>query len=409
MLYATIRLMHLPLRVTLIIICIALLASAGSFDLVTRAQQEITPVDWLEVVNEARLDEGLNPYSQSRLLSNAAQQYADELAGSGQTDPDDALEGAAGEGLQQRVQEAGYAAWTEDGDQLVVAESVWSGQGAVQDALISLLEDPENRGNLLSDRYREIGIGIATDADGRTTCVLDFSARPNVLPIFINDGAASTENREVAIRLTNERVRPEGQGAGFMGEAIEIRMSNQPSFEELPWESWAPLVSWTLPDKLGEHTVYVQFRDAAGRTAASADSIFLGQGTPPSPTAVVLSPAPTSEPTGIGDQGTLTPEPAGTREQATPTGQPTVTSASPSEEASSSGTIAPALRATPFPTWTPLPSPEPTSLVVDDTPEAALSLPSMEAYRRPLTLVGILQGVVIVLGFWWLLRRGKSV
>jgi hypothetical protein len=33
----------------------------------------------------------------------------------------------------------------------------------------------------------------------------------------------------------------------------------------------------------------------------------------------------------------------------------------------------------------------------------------MEAYRRPLTLVGILQGVVIVLGFWWLLRRGKSV
>jgi uncharacterized protein YkwD len=402
--------MRSPLRLALLAVCIAWIAaltSAGPFGLVGQAQQETTTAVWLELVNETRLDEGLNPYSRSRLLSAAAQRHADDIAENGLADADNVYQGSDGTDAEERIQEAGYAAWTEDGDQMVVAENVWSGRGTPEDAFLSFMEDQNSREDLLSDTYREIGIGAATDTEGTSVYVLDVGARPNVLPVFINDGAASTENREVAIRLTNERVRPEGEGASFMGEAIEVRISNQPSFEGLAWQSWAPLVSWTLPETAGEHTVYVEFRDAAGRTAASADSIVLSQGTPASPTSASPTDTPTSPPTD-------TDLPSG------PTSESTIASGSPESESEPtttpeiprpepSSTSRPVLRATPFPTWTPLPSPQPTRTDLDEVAEPTFSLPDIGDYRRPLAIVGILQGVVIVLGGYWLLRHGRRM
>ncbi len=417
MVYATIRLMRPPLRAVLTVICLvglSLLASAGPLGLASLAQEETADTVWLELVNETRLDEGLDPYAQSRLLSNAAQRHADDFAENGLADLDDVHEGSDGTDEQKRIREAGYAAWTKDGE-IVVGENVWYGRGTPQDALASFLEDQGYRDNLMSDTFREIGIGRATNADGRSAHVLSFGARPNVLPIFINDGAASTENREVAIRLTNERVRPQGEGA-FIGEAIEIRISNKPSFEGLAWQSWAPLVSWVLPDSSGEHMVYVQFRDAAGRTAASADGIFLDEGTPTTPTAVSTAtptpPTPTPQAT-----DTAAPVPSPTPEPSVTSGP--ATSSVGAEPTTGTGTAEPptappvAARATPFPTWTPLPSPAPTPADVNDPGaggrhETSLSLPKMEGYERPLAAVGILQGVVIVLGVYWLMRRGKG-
>jgi len=407
--YATIQSMRLPLRSILLVLCVvwvAVLASVGPFGLVGQAQQETTTAVWLELVNETRLDEGLNPYSRSRLLSAAAQRHADDIAENGFPDADDVHRGSDGTDEEERIEEAGYAAWSDDEDHMVVAENVWRGRGTPEDALLSFLEEQNSRENLLSDAYREIGIGAATDTEGRSVYVLDFGARPNVLPVFINDGAASTENREIAIRLTNERVRPEGEGAGFIGEAIEIRISNEPSFEDLAWQSWAPLVSWTLPETAGEHTVYVEFRDAAGRTAASADSIVLSQGTPASPTAVSLTETPTSPPMDTGVPSSPTSESAGTTASPASESEPTTPEA-PRPGASS--TALPAQRATPFPTWTPLPSPEPTRPDLVEVAEPTLSLPHMGDYRRPLAIVGILQGVVVILGGYWLLRHGRKM
>jgi hypothetical protein len=281
---------------------------------------------------------------------------------------------------------------------LIVAENVWSGRGSPEEVLAAFVEDPGQRDNLFSDRYREVGIGFATDADGQSIYVLDFGARPNVLPIFINDGAAATENREVAIRLTNERAHPEGRGTGFMGEAIEIRISDEPSFEDLSWQSWAPLVSWILPDSAGEHTVYVEFRDAAGRTAASADNIFLDKGTPTTPTAVPITPTPelTVSPAreSIGESASQTPELSPGEASATPAPTP-----SPSSQA---------LMGTPFPTWTPLPSPQPTQPELASSPGSAASPFGMGDYARPLAIVGILQGTALFLGAYLLMRRGGS-
>jgi uncharacterized protein YkwD len=406
--------MRHPLRIATLSACvalIALLATGRSLGLGVEAQEAEPAGTWLKLVNDVRLGEGLNPYGQSRLLTEAARRHAEDLATHGFAEADDVHLGSDGTHEQERIQEAGYAAWTRDDGQLTVDENVWAGRGTPQDGLDFFLDDPVHRDNLLSDAYREIGIGVATDDDGRSIYVLDFGARPNVLPIFINDGAASTENSEVAIRLTNEQVRPEGKGATFIGEAIEIRISNDPAFEELSWQPWAPLVSWTLPDTAGEHTVYIQLRDAAGRTAASADSIFLDKGTPATETPI--PPTPTPEPT---DTLPPSPSPAPTATEVPPpaTSPPSPATAPPTSAPTPTPSSTPAtsyglvMNITPFPTWTPLPSPEPTRVESEQRDEVTLSLPEMGDYGRPLVAVGILQGAAIVLGLYLALRRGRG-
>ena len=409
--------MRLSIRVAFVALCLALgviTAFSWPLDPVAQAQEESAAI-WRDLVNETRLDEGLDPYAWSRLLVAAAQRHADDLAENGFADPDDVHQGSDGSDEQERIEEAGYAAWTREDNQMVVAENVWVGRGTPREALDALLEDQQDRDDLLSDTYREIGVGVATDVDGRDVYVLNFGARPNVLPVFINDGAATTENREIAIRLTNERVRPDGEGATFIGEAIEIRVSNEPSFEELDWQPWAPLVSWLLPDTSGEHTVYVQFRDAAGRTAASADDIVLDHGALLTPTASQIIPTPTPQPSEVAASPSPTSESGEGPGSPVPGTELTITTAplstpSPlSSPASPSGSTPLAGRATPFPTWTPLPSPEPTPTDPDDQDGATLSLPRMEEYGRPLVAVGILQGLVVILAIYWVIRRGRGV
>jgi len=364
-----------------------------------RAQEPDAVATWQILVNQARLDEGQAPYGFSTLLSAAAQRHADDLA----SHQISSHTGSDGSTSRQRIAEAGYAAWTWNGGELVTGENFWTGHGTVEEALTFFLEDPPHRDNILSATYREIGIGVATDAAGRNYYVLDFGARPNVLPVFINDGTASTDNPQVAIRLTNEQARPEGEGTIFMGQAIEVRISDEPDFDDLPWQPWAPLVPWTLPDTSGERAIYVQFRDAAGRTAASAGSIILGEGTDVTPTPV--PPSPTSESTATPVPPSPTPEPTATSEpttasvfELTPTLAPTATCTPkppPTIEPTSTSYVPRSSplppRLTPLPTWTPLPTTEPQEVSGPDAPLAVLAA---------------LQGVAFILGIYLILRRG---
>ena len=384
------------------LILLAVVILLASFP--TRAQ-ELDPVTtWQVRVNQARLDEGLAPYGFSSLLTAAAQRHADDLAANGFTNPDDVHQGSDGSHEQQRAKEAGYAAWTWNSEGLRVDENVWSGHGTVEDAITFFMDDLPHRNNILNSTYREIGVGVAVDDAGRNYYVLDFGVRPNVLPIFINDGASSTTDPNIAIRLTNEKARPEGEGTTFMGRAIEIRISNEPEWSGLPWQSWEPLVPWTLPQSPGKHTVYVQFRDAAGRKAASPDTIFLSEGTPATPTPAPSSPTP---------EPTVTSTPVSST--ATPTSPPSLTSApelSPTAEAPVAPTApqaTPSLPpsptplplpmtpsptgATPFPTWTPLPTAAPQK--------------SQETVF-PFSPLVVLQGAALILGLYLALRRGRN-
>jgi hypothetical protein len=379
-------------RTVIVFACLVLVSLPVS------AQAPDPVVTWQLLLSQARLDEGLAPYGFSTLLAAAAQRHADDLAAH-QISSHTGFDGST---AQQRIAEAGYAAWTWNGGDLIAGENFWTGYGAIEDAMAFFLEDAPHRDNILSATYREVGIGVATDADGRSYYVLDFGVRPNVMPIFINDGAARTDDPQVAIRLTNEDARPGGEGATFMGRAIEIRISDEPEFNDLPWQAWEPLVPWTFPDTAGEHTVYVQFRDAAGRTAASADTVTLGEGTPgtptpvppsltPEPTATPVPPSPTLEPAAtptVTPAVTPTPEPppAAVTTPVPPTALPSPLSPSPS-----SLTPGP----TPFPTWTPLPTAAP--------PETSASGPA-----APLVVLVALQGVVLILGIYLVLHRGQG-
>ncbi len=367
--------------------------------LLPASAQEADPITaWQIVINQARLGEGLAPYGFSNLLASSAQRHADDLA----THQIWSHTGSDGSTPKQRIAEAGYSAWTWNSGDTIAGENFWTGYGTVEDAMTFFMSDPPHRDNILSATYREVGIGVATDEAGRNYYVLDFGARPNVLPIFINDGAASTDNPQVAIRLTNEDARPGGEGTAFMGQAIEIRISDTPEFDDLPWQAWGQLVPWTLPDSPGEHAVYVQLRDAAGRIAASADTILLSTGAAPPPTPIPPSPTPqpTATLTPIPPTDTPipptpppppaplppspTPQPA---EQPSPTPQPTVQSPSPTPPPAATWDSG---SATPFPTWTPLPTATP-----------------QESGEQPAPIIPLLalQGVAALLGVYLALRR----
>lgn len=325
---------------------------------------------WWLAVTDARLRAGAPPCELSSTLSAAAQQHAEDLAAHMFV----SHIGSNGSTPEQRISEAGYFAWTDAQGKPFIGEVVWGGSDDANEAIAALLASPAEREVLINRLYREIGIGVATDSTGRSYWVLNFGARPNVLPVFINDGAYSTTNALVAIHLTNEEVRPEGQGVAI-GRVIEVRIANEPKWDELPWQPWEELLPWTLPATEGEHTVYVQLRDAAGRTVTAADSIYFGEIAAPRVVPLVLTP-----------RATL-PSEDHTGESGAPVSTP--------ESAPATATLMPAewTVMTPFPTWTPLPTTPPSN--------------PGERPRLPIGLVVTLEGVAILLGLFLMLRRSQ--
>jgi uncharacterized protein YkwD len=360
----------------LVLLPLGVLLLAGS---PASAQEPDRAAEFYDLINQSRLGEGLTPYGWAPELTASAQRHADDLAAHQLASHTGSDESTAA----QRIAEANYGAW-EDGS--VTGENFWVGFGSVQEALDWFMDDPTHRDNILNSRYREVGIGVASDSEGRLYYVLDFGARPNVLPIFIDDGREATESTQVAIRLNNEEARPQGQGTLYVGRAIEVRVSNGPDLEDLPWQPWEPLIAWTLPVEPGEHTVYVQFRDGAGRTTTSVDAITL-----------------------LAGEGTATPEPP----TAAPTPSPPATETAPPEAtlapsetpaAAPSPSAVPPLTAVPTPvaeatagvfaTWTPLPPPAPVS--------------TTNGSGRLVGLVCMLQVAAVLLGIYLGLRRRPS-
>jgi uncharacterized protein YkwD len=350
--------------------------------------QDDPVAEFYEVVNQARLNEGLPPFGISTLLHQAAQRHAEDLAERGST----THEGSDGSGYRQRIREARYQAWN---DGLLVNEAFWMGLGSAEDAVTWFRTNPA--WELFTDtKYREIGVGYA-EANGVRYFVVNFGSRPGVLPIFINDGAATTDSPQVALRLTNEDAVPLGEGA-WMGRAIEVRLSNAPDFDGQPWQPWEPLLPWLLEGtEPGDYAVYAEFRDGAGRTAIAEDTIRLVETgeAPPTPTPLPELPEVTPEATSATAPGdTESPTPAATPPgEASPTTgdgdvQPT---GAPATSVPAAPTV-PAATMTPFPTWTPLP--EETPVVIETT-----------STDWPLILALSFQGLAALLGFAAFLRR----
>jgi hypothetical protein len=283
----------------------------------------------LSGINAARIAHGLTPYALNPLLTQAAQAHSEYQRDTGQVTHD----GPGGTRTINRVQAVGYPA-------VRANENIYAGMGGPGEAVNWWLGSTAGHvQNILHQSMREIGVGAASSSDGLTYYTVDFSAQPNVLPMFVNNDAYSTNNPAVTLALTNEEIF--GGSASNIGRATQIMVSNTPDFANAVSLPWAQYVNWTLDSGAGDglKTVYVRYIDAAGRTADSQDSIVLdtsGGGVtiaptamptaPPPPTAVPPQPtAPVEEPTALPDAA-FTPNSTSTMVTVTTTLIPTPTS-----------------------------------------------------------------------------------
>ncbi len=276
------------MRVALRALCAALLTClcAGPPSLVIGQSPE--KLDALTKLNAARRNNGLPPLAWNPLLDKAAQRHSDDMASKGFIDET----GSDGSSPRQRIEATGYAAWPQ---QRIWAESLYAGQGAFEEALAFFLSDEGQRRIVLNPGLREVGIGIAKD-NLRTYWTLTFGAQPNLLPVFINDDASVTNERQVAVMLTQEEAVPEGS-ANAIGRVIEVRLSDRPDFAGAKWQPWERLIPFTLARQPGKQTIYVEMRDGVGRTTLASDSIEYDPNArdvvrPVSPGDVIASPEP---------------------------------------------------------------------------------------------------------------------
>ena len=313
-------------------LALILILTASAVPLPVFAQSDAVS-DLLGRINTLRRQNGLAPLELNDALNAAAQRHSQDMANTGNVDHT----GSDGSTPEQRIDAAGYAprhTW---------GENIYGGGIAtVDDAWSFWTNSSVHRGNLLNERYREIGIGVATSANG-TYYTLTFGARPGVLPFFADQGSLMSDPN-VTLTLSNEEAEPAGSGE-TMGRAVEIRVGEGEDLSAVAWQPWQRTIPFTLSSVDGEHRIRVEYRDADGVVASYFRLVTL----------TGAAAAPTATPTTI------------------PTVQPTSThtaTAAPTDTPTAVPTDTPAPTATP--TATPLPSatftPTPASPTVTMTP-----------------------------------------
>jgi uncharacterized protein YkwD len=269
--------------------------------LTAHAQNSDAVADLAARVNRERVTRGLAPLALNAKLTAAAQAHAEDVARTGRTNsPQEGHIGSDGSTVFDRVARTGYGAYSW-GRRL--GEN-WAWYHSTVEAMATWMESAPHRSNILHLLLREMGIGVAAVGNGTFVYVIDFGAQPNVLPIFINDGARDARSSDVKITLTSEEVMPNGDGDSI-GRPVEVMISNVADFANAKWQPFVPTINWTLAPNGGTKTVYVKYRDAKGRTAMASASIVVGTATTPTMTAPRATPTRTStraapRPSGVG-------------------------------------------------------------------------------------------------------------
>lgn len=216
-------------------------------------------------LNRERMARGLTPLALNPQLTAAAQGHANDIA----RNRNFGHIGSDGSTATERIARAGYGKYSWG---YRVGEN-WAHFRNVAEAVAMWMESAPHRNNILHPVLREMGIGIAAVTGGNTIYVVDFGAQPNVLPIFLNDGATETASPQVTLTLTSEEVAPNGDGDA-MGRPVQVQIANSPDFAGATWQPFATKITWTLASSNGVQTVYVKYRDAKGRTAIASASIL---------------------------------------------------------------------------------------------------------------------------------------
>jgi uncharacterized protein YkwD len=304
--------------------------------------------DMLNRVNRTRLAQGLTPYKLNDALTAAAERHSRDMANTGRVDH----VGSDQSFYRERILQAGYGQW---GFAPIVSENIYGGTGDAGIAFDWWMSADNQRGLILSSRYREIGIAVQEGANGWMYWTVTFGAQPNVLPIFINDGATQVDKPSVLVTLTNENAVPAGEGQTTMGQALQVRLAHDNQLSGAEWQPWQARIPFELLPQ-SEQQVYVQYRDAQGRVALAWVSVTLTNVPPTS--------SPTSEPTNTPTPAaTFTPLPADTPTSGpTPMLLPTVLPIVPLANLTTPVLVTTEPTLPPSPTHTPRPRPSPRPL-----------------------------------------------
>lgn len=121
-----------------------------------------------ELVNAARSDEGLAPLALADELTRAARRHSLDMATHGLFDH----VGSDGSQPDERMSEAGYA-WHACG------ENIGAGYTSPEDVVAAWMSSDGHRCAILSDTFRDMGVGYAYDPDSpyRRYYTLDLATR----------------------------------------------------------------------------------------------------------------------------------------------------------------------------------------------------------------------------------------
>ncbi len=219
----------------------------------------------VELVNQEREKNGLLPLKWNDSLAAAGAAYAKDLA----TRNFFAHNSPEGSTPVSRARDAGYPAY--GWGNLYVGENLARGFPTAEGAMQGWMNSEGHRNNLLNPKYRETGVGVAVASSGAIVIAQEFGSRPNILPIFINQDAGTTDSPKVTLSISLEDV----SSWGSVGKTTQMMVSNNDDFAGASWEPYSSTKSWTLSPEPGLKTVYVRMKDDRGSTVNSSGTIVL--------------------------------------------------------------------------------------------------------------------------------------
>jgi hypothetical protein len=260
----------------------------------------------VQLINQARIAQGLGPLALTPELNAAAKAHAEDMAAKGYMEH----EAPNGSTPQSRAIKAGYGA---------PANSAWlvleviSARQTAEAAANWLLSDRLHRGVLLRGYWREMGAAYVQGGPYGQFWVVEFGCRPNVLPVI----AEPTASGGVTVRLSNEECTPHGNSEAI-GKATEVMISDKPDFDGAVWE---PFATTKTVSKSGN--IFVRYKDSRGKeitastagqagnavivTAASASTSTLNSASIPGSAAQAADPGEIPDPKS--DPGLFSPKP----------------------------------------------------------------------------------------------------
>lgn len=214
----------------------------------------------VHLTNLERKAQGLSPLREEDHLASAALGHAQDM-GLNDYFAHDSLDGRT---PWDRILDAGY-------DFQMAAENIAAGYATPEDVVAAWMASAGHRANILNAGLRELGAGYYDDAGDvfpgpygyRHYWVQDFGTRNDVFPVVIDDEAYSTADRSVDLYIYGQ------------GWAVEMEVSEDPSFAGASWQAFSSSLTWELSAGSGAKRVHVRLMGPGGALADAFDDIVL--------------------------------------------------------------------------------------------------------------------------------------